>query len=536
MLSNEYDLNNLVIRYVVPIVGSIGAAIGTVWLLQAVNPLAALSAFAAGIFLLVSIVSPRSGLFVLMGVCAYSDLVKRMLVMFRELSFDQISYVLMAAPIIVVGLLTSLLTRRAFHMVRLNRADLVLGGIAIFLAVLNFALEIRANSSSLEAIRSAVNHGVFCGVAVVGLRAFRNAEDLEKFLRATLLIFLPVPLYAFWQLAFGYADFEVEYLRSGLTVEIKQLFEIRPRPFSTLNSAGVVGTLCAGFFVIATYPWITRRIRQFRRAESVGSILVATIYFAGAVGSLVRSSHAVWIIALFSLWCFRSAVRTRVFYTAVFVGIVSMIGFAGWIQENLHLIDPARYATSDYGASALSILTYNDRLTGFINLTASTQMYSWFGIPQAQQGFGATYSHDPISGLIMKVGVVGFLMVLVGVISGLRWIHTHILALAPGRGRELAVLLMSLLAGWLCTEVLVNSVITVFPLNALFWLFVGATTFLVTTNQEVPEVEGSREDERADLPDSVWRPRTGERPRTEGVGEPRWNLSHRHDAGDRPRR
>jgi len=522
MFTSQNDLNNLVVRVLIPIVGSIGAAFATVWLLQSINPLAAFAFLVAAVFFFVAVVSPRSGLYLLIGTCAYSDLIKRLLVIFGELSFDQIAYVLMIAPIIVIGLLTSIITRRAFHQLQLNRGDIILGCAAVVMGAANFIISVKANGTMLEAAKNAVNNGVFAGSAVVALRAFRDEEDLERFIRVLLCVFLPVPLYALWQLAFGFADYEVEYLRSGLSIEIKQLYEIRPRPFSTLNSAGVLGTLCAALFILSLYPWIVRRYRAFRPRETVGSILCALIFFAGAVGSLVRSSHAVWLIAGVCLCCFGSRLRTRIFY----VGAVSMLLFiilgASWIQEWLPYIDPAQFASSDYGTASLSILTYNDRLNGFINMTASTDMYSWFGIPESRQGFGSTFSHDPISGLIMKVGVVGFAAIAACLVLGLRWIHSHLLGLPPGRRPKLAVLLTSGLVGWLFTEILVSWVISTFPLNVIFWLFVGAVGFLLATPvTDAPA--GERSNETDDNPDRepAWRPK----PALSGAG--RWDLSRR---------
>ncbi len=529
MLSSQQDVNNLVIRFVIPVAGSIGAAFATIWFLQAANPLATLCLLLATILFLVAIVAPRVGLYLLFGACAFSDYIKRLLVNFGDLSFDQISLVLAVAPLIVVGLLTSLVTRRAFHQLKFERPDLVLGTVSAILATASFVITFRAGGTVLEAGKSAVNFGVFVGVSVVGIRAFRDDEDLENVIRNLLWIFLPAPLYAFWQLAFGFTNFEIEYLRSGLTIEVKQLYDIRPRPFSTLNSAGVLGTLSAGFLVLAIYPWLVRRYRAFKPKEATMSVVFSLIYFGGAIGSLVRSSHVVWIISGVCIFCFGSARRTRYFYIAAVAGLIGIIVGASWIQDHLEFIDPAQFATSDYGTSALTILTYNDRLNGFINMTSSWDMWSWFGIPPERQGVGSTFSHDPISTGLMKIGVIGVTAVIVCITLGLRWIHLKVLALPDGRRRLLAVVLTSLLVSWLWTEMLVNSVITVFPLNALFWLLVGAVGFLVNFRpDELPD--DSLDRTTGDIRQPLWRPQGSLR------GGESWDTSRRELPGEAPRR
>ena len=484
---NVHDLHSPWVRFAVPVFGTLAAAAAGLWLLKAGNPLAAFCMLATLVMVQVAIIAPRTGLLLLLCLCAFSDLMKRLLVIFGTLGMDQVSNVLMAAPAVVMGLFFSIVTRRIFHLLRYRPMEVFLTAVALVLAAASVITSLRKGGTPLEAAKEAVNHGVYTIVAVVGMRIFENAAQVERFLRSALIIFIPVALYGLWQLTFGMANFEVEYLRSGLTIEIKQLYDIRPRPFSTLNSAGVYGTLCAGFAVLSLYPRFARRHRPLEAGESAGSIIMALIFLAGAVGSLVRSSHIVWIIALIAFRCFRSRKGTVLFYSTAVGAFIALILSAGYLLDHLPDLDPGQLAQSDYGATVLTIATYSDRLKGFINLMSSTEMYSVFGLSDIKELTDITYNHDPISTILIEHGVVGLAIMLIGATVMIVWLHRGILAMPKGRDRTLAVLLASLLAGWTAAEVLVKAVITTFPLNALYWLFLGVLARLISRGKESPE-------------------------------------------------
>lgn len=484
---NVQDLHSPWVRFAVPVFGTVAAAAAAIWLLKAGNPLAAFCTLATLVMVQVAIIAPRTGLFLLLCLCAYSDLVKRLLVIFGTMGMDQVSNVLMAAPAVVMGLFFSIVSRRIFHLLRYRPMEVFLGTVALVLATASFITSLRKGGTFLEAAKDAVNHGVYTIVAVVGMRIFENAAQVEKFLRSALIVFIPVALYGLMQLTFGMADFEVEYLRSGLSIEIKQLYDIRPRPFSTLNSAGVYGTLCAGFAVLALYPRFARRHRPLAPGEGAGSVILPLIFLAGAVGSLVRSSHIVWLIALIAYGCFRSRKGTVLFYASAVGGFIALILSAGYLLEHLGDFDPGQLAQSDYGATVLTIATYSDRLKGFINLMSSPDMYSMFGLTNIKELTDMTYNHDPISTVLIEHGIVGLSILLIGAVVMIVWFHRRMLVMPKGRDRTLAVMLAALLAGWTAAEVLVKAVITTFPLNALYWLFLGALARLISRTKESPD-------------------------------------------------
>ncbi len=494
--TNRIDIKNLFFRTGVPLVGCIAAAVATVYMMQEVNPLAASCICASAVFFVVAAVSPRAGFMILLFLCAYSDLLKRMLVFWGDLSFEQVSYVLAGAPVVVAGLSASVVTRWAFHRLHLGMRELlIMVGIGIAMS-LNFLLAYREGAGLLEAAKQAANNGLYLVLALVALKLIERPEQVGKFLLTARWMFIPVAAYGIFQAFFGLADFEIEYLRSGLTIMVKEMWDVRPRPFSTLNSAHALGTVAAGFAVLSLYPILGHRGHRAVFGEKLKSGGLFLLYLAASLASLARTAIIVWVVGLFAFWCFRSRWRTKVFYWLSVAGFAGLIAASPFILENIAAWDPANDQQSAVVGQALRIQTYVERLRGFVNLTRSTEMYSLFGLREDQKMTEMTYNHDPISSLLVDFGLVGLATAMAVVFFGLRAIHSRLLARPPGEDRDTVVLLTAINVGWLASHVLFHGVITTFPVNAFFWLFIGMIGFLLL-REKTPAEEPAREDDSA---------------------------------------
>ena len=477
--ANRIDIKNLFFRTGVPIVGCIAAAIATVYMMQEVNPLAASCICASAVFFVAASVSPRAGFVALLFLCAYSDLLKRMLVFWGDLSFEQVSYVLAGAPVVVAGLAVCVVTRWAFHRLHLGLRELLILAAIVLAMSLNFLLSYRAGAGVLEAFKQAANNGLYLVLAPVALKLIESPAQIGKFLLTARWMFIPVAAYGIFQAIFGLADFEIEYLRSGLTIMVKELWDARPRPFSTLNSAHALGTLAAAFAVLSLYPLLVDRGERAVVTEKIKSVGLFLLYLAASLASLARTAIIVWVVGLFAFWCFRSRWRTKAFYWTSGAIFAALLAASPYILEHIAEWDPANDQQSAIVGQALRIQTYVERLRGFVNLTRSTDMYSLFGLPEDQKATETTYNHDPISSLLVDFGLVGLAAAVAVVFFGLRAIHSRLLAFPPGENRDTIVLLTAINVGWLASHLLFHGVITTFPVNAFFWLFIGMIGFLL---------------------------------------------------------
>ena len=75
-----------------------------------------------------------------------------------------------------------------------------------------------------------------------------------KALRVAVFAFVPVALYGLYQSVNGLSRFEIMYLNTGLTSEIRQFGESIFRVFSTLNSAYALSVMMGILVVIVIAP------------------------------------------------------------------------------------------------------------------------------------------------------------------------------------------------------------------------------------------------------------------------------------------
>ncbi len=197
---------------------------------------------------------------------------------------------------------------------------------------------------------------------------FPKAEDMAGFLRLSMLIFVPVALYGFWQAVFGLADFEARYLLSGLTVTVED-YTTNSRVFSTLNSNhsfSVTMACCAVFSILQRHlPASTRVQMLLKKTFWLFFLLFAT-------ACLVSLRRTGWLVILFSIggsFCFGSRLRTGAFYTICLGGGLFVIFSANYLLVTLPLWDNAIQRLFPGLEQMMQLQTFNDRLYSFINLT-----------------------------------------------------------------------------------------------------------------------------------------------------------------------
>ena len=523
---NTLDVQSLLTRFLLPIVAAMGVAFSTVYIMSEVNPMGAALSCLAGVFFVVAVVAPRAGLVVLFVLCAFSDLLKRLLIFFSHLNYEQVSRVLGMAPILVSGLVLALVTRWAFHRMEITRRDFFMSVAVILTMGMSFRLAWKESHQVLDSIKNSVNSGLYVSVMLVAAKFLTGTDDILKHLRILVYIFIPTAIYGIFQAIFGFADFELDYLATGLTIIT---FEGVPRPFSTLNSAGAWGDASALMALFSLVPYVVTRQKDlpwtplllpavfalfypaicilfgvtFSITIAAVGMLVAMLPFVIAAGdglaparrilplisfalfttacicSLCRHSYFMLLAGLLGIFCFRTLFRTRAFYFVGGIMALALVFSSDYLLDHLAEWDPAANATSDFGERALSLQTYAERLKGFSNLTGSLDMYSAFGLPNEKKGSATTYHHDPISGILVDYGIFVLLAVIIGVLWVLRFAHMSVLKLPNGPPRFLGVLLLSCVFAVLASHILFYGVLSTFPINAFFWFMIGALFCLI---------------------------------------------------------
>ena len=264
--------------------------------------------------------SPRLGLFVWLVSSGYMDLLKRLMVSTGRISQMDLYFVLGIHPMmmaglcvgVVLGAITGRFNLGGWHFKRLLAAVVIM-----LLAGLAAAREKGMSLSSI--LPEIANNGFYAILIFLVPVLLPNLKEVLQILRTLVIAYIPVAIYGIYQQYAGFQDFEIEYLMTGLSIEIKQLLSDEVRAFSTLNSPTALGFASGACFTFALILGGHRdqNAARFRFPSMVAAGLM--VLFVGAwLSSTARSAAVAIPMALLARYCFSDARRTRVFYiTAV---------------------------------------------------------------------------------------------------------------------------------------------------------------------------------------------------------------------------
>ncbi len=322
-------------------------------------------------------------------------------------------------------------------------------------------------------------------VVLLVVSLLKNARDALRFVNFLLWAFVPVALYGIFQYVFGLRDFEMAYIRSGYSISLGELEDIKPRIFSTLNSPHAFGVCMAMLLVLATartyIHW--RRRRAFR---IVDLILVAS-FAGGLMLSFGRTSWVLAVMGLAGVFFFTSAARTTIFYLFSSSAFLLIIFNSDYISDKLPEWEAGLPMTSVAQQQASRLGTYSDRLLGFTNLVKDKSFWTAFGVPgytAEDEKYGSKYySHDAFTSSLLKYGLVGVSIIGFVCFFFLMKIHRGILAVKDKDLRLFSAACASACFPVFFSGFLSGSSVGLFPVNFLFWSLIGCTLVIVNSDR-----------------------------------------------------
>src|SRR5208282_3198086 len=234
--SNPYLDSAFVLKLIGVFVAAVLAVFVGLFIVSYPNPLTTTILVAGIAMSSVAIVHPRSGFYLLIVTTGYLDLVKRLGVLSDSLSGLDITVTLAVAPLLMLSICLGVVIRNILERRKLESWQWVVLSILIACIGAVALQSFRGGAGFLNGAQNLVNSGGYLPLVLITSMIFPKREDALNALRFALWAFLPVALYSIWQQFFGLTDFEVRFLQSGYTITVDDLDDVRPRPFSTLNS------------------------------------------------------------------------------------------------------------------------------------------------------------------------------------------------------------------------------------------------------------------------------------------------------------
>jgi O-Antigen ligase len=327
------------------------------------------------------------------------------------------------------------------------------------------------------------NSGAYFPLMLVTGLLFPEPEDIKRLIKFCLIIYIPVGFYAIWQQVFGLNSFEIDYLKSGYTVTITDLDDIRPRPFSTLNSPHALTIVTA---ILASLAFFL----HFKGAKrEAWQIPVGILFTAACLASLSRAGWVVFAVAVIGWICFRRAWTTIGFYGVTIGFFVLLIANADRVLHSLDALQRKLPGNSALTEEAFRLGTFSDRLYSYQNLMTNPLYHTWFGNPELREHASEfqrddAYAHDQLTQILVSFGFVGLAGFLLLVTGGLCLAHRRIFAQRDREARAEAIAVLSVLTAVVYSGMLFGSHLGVFPVNSFFSFLVGCLTVFVFSREK----------------------------------------------------
>lgn len=370
---------------------------------------------------------PRAAMYVLMFSTVYIDVLKRLMVVGGNPTFQDVAYILAIPPLLVAGSIISVflgVTVGRGRMTRDMAISLVVSLVVVGVTVIG-TLKATDDSAGLGRLSGLVNQGFYSFLFFTIPVLFPSDEDRRKLLAFSFITFIPSVLYMFWQRKFGYADYEITYLQSGLTIEAKNLVETmgQVRCFSTFNGAGTASTLLSIYILYCFVPLRPGNEKPtfFQR---FGKWMLAPLFLLASYFTIVRTGWACGIGSLVGYAFLGTKMRARLgiaFAAGLFALVILLAPIMirdRWLGSMESVLKEVVLATTNDPTLQRAVVlgTAQDRVQGWANLTTNTMIWQPFGFAASGISMRNTtnadfhWGHDALIDALIQYGYVPLIL------------------------------------------------------------------------------------------------------------------------------
>lgn len=461
------------------------------------NSIGALAQFLSIGSCILAVVQPRLALYLMVIYAGYSDLLKRMMVFDGHVTMNDVLWVRALCPLTLAGICLGTLVRSLHDGSLYQRRKLVSLLVCILGFVVSGVSALRSGGGFNAAATQLADGAAYMFLLFVVPCIFRTPEQIIGFIKYCLIIFVAVALYGLKQQIFGLSEFEIEYLRSGLTVLSKHLDDVRPRPFSTLVDSSPFGTSCA---ICACLALVVRRHHRDNNdhAWNMMSFVLFGLYVTGCVASMTRFANINWALPILLLPVLRSARGTATLYASVTGVFVTACIYAQDLINGVTKL--TLWALENFGGTAIGeqfvrFWTICDRLEGMYDLAHNPLMWTTFGYGTKgaadMHEAGMVASHDLISNLLLEIGWLPLSLLLIVAALALHSFHRSVWNLRGTPMFSICLWMVGIEFGLLVHNVFAGNVTSTFPVNFFFWFIAGALNACIA-HQERQQVAARR--------------------------------------------
>lgn len=439
------------------------------------------------------LLNARKAFFLLLFLTGYLDFFKRFMIFDETPSRADLYYVLGIAPATLAGICGNVLyqhfTGKLSERPGLGKMIAWVLGIA---GALMF-LSLTARGDSYRSLGDSVNAVVYIVLLFVVPALFRKPDDVRHMLKVVVIFYVPAVIYMLVHFFNkGIFDWEMDYLKSGLTIEIRQLSQNVFRPFGTMNSAANACMVFAVLFALCCSRMWTTPSKEGRVEGFFFRFLLLPLLVLAMYATYSRTGWVFAIVAVIIVPLLRSRATTLMGYLSVVALFIFLLSAASWLLKHKvlnewseELLHGNRTAER---SQATNLATLNARLEGYESLATVSEAWTPFGLRLSGHTEsvvrGKVATHDMLTSLLMSYGYVPLLAAFCFIMFHLWKLHSFVFEerepLARSVGNTCLAIALTLTSGAFTN----GAQFSTYPINFFIWF-----SFAITVSMRMYAVE-----------------------------------------------
>lgn len=372
---------------------------------------------------ILALTNPKFGFWILVFSGAYLDLVKRLMILERGITYEHISSVLAMGPAIVCGISANLFFGWFTKKVKWEPWQTRVFIVCLIWMVLGTFIS-GGYRSGMRGIGDVINFVAYPFLLLTIPKFFNSVESIRKAIITIVVIYIPVGLYAIWQSVYGLAGFEIDYLLSGFSVVDQVLSERKLRVFSTMGGPSQLGMVVAGLLVIMVAPISLRGKFGIHHMLNPLRLIIAAVFFLAISSTYVRAAWLVGVASLLIFVVIRYKLTTYLFYFTGIVAAFSLYAAAPYLLKNNFMLEwtessmtvDTKNATDDE-MQTKNLTTFNTRLKGMSEIATDGSLWTPFGMAVSKgRAADGLIIHDFVTRTLISVGYIPLAFIVVAIL------------------------------------------------------------------------------------------------------------------------
>lgn len=424
--------------------------------------------------LIFAFVRPRVGFWISLFCIGYIDFLKRLLVLGGNFNFLDVTNLLAFPPFLSVITFAGVLTKQIFSR-SLTRQDAKLLGVWFILSCALGVFGLSSGVKGLGLLQSIANFIGYIPLIYIIPYIFKTNYEIIKTLKTMVLMFLPVAFYGLYQKYAGFADFELDYLATGYSIEYRILAGQDFRYFSTLNSsqnlckfASMIGVMA--LLLCTRYRGDGKELKVF--SPYIKIIFYLLFAFVGVLSG-ARTGIVMGLFAIPAYFVFKSRILTFCSYISGILGFIGVIFTSEYVINNNLLTEWTKWLERhipEWLPLRPNLGTYTIRLEGFSHWK-KLDFWRPFGFLFSDEDYALLFPHhDTFTSIILKFGYIP--LGVAGIAGSVLLLRFHRIITVKNRYDNSLYLCLAL-AACILFGCLSTSNLSTYPINLMLYMFLG---------------------------------------------------------------